>query len=87
VGSEQLIAALLRRTQPWETALPSVPPTFASPCMAIWPEPPSNCCRTLERALNASAYGAPTAPGRNRMDSSTKNLPSGVGVEVFPRSL
>ncbi|HEY8630557.1 MAG TPA: hypothetical protein VIL73_08485 [Gaiellaceae bacterium] len=37
----QRTAALSSRTQPWEVALPSTPPTFISPCRAIWPGPPA----------------------------------------------
>ena len=48
------------------------------------PGPPANSCRTLERALRASANGAPTSVGRKAIDSSTKNSPDGVGVDGLP---
>ena len=57
---------------------------FASPCSAIWPGPPSNSCKTSERALNASAKGAPGSSEARRTGSSTKKLPAGVGVEGLP---
>ncbi|HZG35471.1 MAG TPA: hypothetical protein VEY87_06445 [Gaiellaceae bacterium] len=31
----QVTEAVSRRTQPWETAVPMVPPTFQTPWMAI----------------------------------------------------
>jgi len=31
------MAGFVRRTQPWETAVPGVPPRFAMPWMPIWP--------------------------------------------------
>ena len=48
-------AAVSRRRQPCETAVPGTPPTFSSPWMAICPGPPSNSCSTFERALSARA--------------------------------
>ena len=64
-AASQLIERLARRTQPWDTAVPSVPPTLVSPCRAIWPGPPSNSWKTFERALVARANGAPGAvPGQ-----------------------
>ena len=83
-AASQRIAVSATRTQPWETAVPRTPPTFDSPCRAICPGPPANSCRTLERALNASANGAPTSVDRNAIASSTKNWPVGVGVEGLP---
>ncbi len=53
--TSQIIAAVSSRMQPCETAVPSTPPTLFSPCSAICPGPPSNSCRTFERALSASA--------------------------------
>jgi hypothetical protein len=44
----------------------------------------SNSCKTSERALRASANGAPTAPDGKATASSTKNWPTGVGVEGLP---
>ena len=73
-----------RRTQPCEAAVPGVPPTLARPCSAIWPGPPSKSWNTSERALNASANGAPTAFAGRWRSSSTKNSPSGVGVDGLP---
>jgi TetR/AcrR family transcriptional repressor of mexJK operon len=65
-AASQRMLRLARRTQPCEAAVPSVPPRFAIPWTAIWPEPPSNSCNTLERALNARANGAPALSGRIR---------------------
>ena len=64
--------------------MPGTPPTFSSPCRAIWPGPPSNSCNTFERALSASAYGAPTSDARSAIYSSMKKWPVGVGVDGFP---
>ena len=80
----QVIAAVSRRTQPCEAAVPIVPPTFQTPCTAIWPGPPANSWKTYERALRASAYGPPTCPPLSRTFSSTKYLPGGVGVDAAP---
>jgi hypothetical protein len=65
----QRIAPSLSVTHPCETAVPSTPPTFSGPCTAIWTGPPANSCRTGERALRASAKGAPASPGRGRRRS------------------
>ena len=58
-AASQRMLRLERRTHPWDTAVPSVPPMFPTPCMAVAPGPPPNSCNTLERALSASANGAP----------------------------
>src|SRR4051812_20846713 len=76
------IARGLRRTQPRETAVPSAPGMPVVPCSAIWPPPPPNSWETGERALAASAYGAPVL--RNATLSSMKPWPTGVGVAERP---
>ncbi len=57
-AASQLMFALARRTQPWETAVPGVPPRFAT-VQCDLARPAVDSCRTLERALNARAYVAP----------------------------
>src|SRR5204862_5154146 len=73
-----------KRMQPWDAAVPSRPDSPFVPCRAIWPGPPSNSCRTLDRALVASANGPPCAAGESESASSTKNRPRGVGVDEAP---
>ena len=82
--ASQVMACVSRRMHPWDTAVPRMPPMLFVPCSAICPGPPSNCCSTFERALSASAYGAPTASGSSFTVSSTKKRPSGVGVDGLP---
>ena len=78
------MSGVARRTHPWETAVPGIPPMFAMPWSAVCPGPPSNSWSAFERALSASAYGAPDCCGVSVTFSSTKKLPVGVGVVGFP---
>src|SRR5581483_8628544 len=80
----QLIELLASRMQPCDSAVPSCPPRFSTPWMAIWPGPPSNSWNTFERSLVASAYGPPGWPAERVTFSSTKYSPIGVGVDGLP---
>ena len=51
--ASHVMARGLSRTQPCETAVPSAPERLLVPWRAIWPGPPSNSCRTCDRALVA----------------------------------
>ena len=82
--ASHVIAAVLSRMQPCEAAVPSGSERPLVPWRAIWPGPPANSCRTLERALVASAYGPPRSTGESATASSMKNRPRGVGVEAVP---
>ena len=81
--ASQVMALVLSRMQPCETAVPSEPERPFVPWRAIWPGPPSNSWSTFDRALVASANGPP-ACDEIASASSMKKRPVGVGVEGFP---
>jgi hypothetical protein len=80
------MTALSNRMQPWDAAVPSgaIERGPLRPWRAIWPGPPSNSCRTLEKALVASAQRPSGDPVACATCSTTKNWPRGVGVAGVP---
>ena len=83
-AASQLMLRSATLTQPCETAVPSVPPMFASPCKAIWPGPAGEFLKHRRPSAQRQGEGAPALPGGIRTASSTKNRPCGVGVDGLP---
>ena len=72
-----VMADVLSRMQPCETAVPSAPEMLFVPWMPIWPGPPSNSWKTLDRALVARAKGLAGVLGGQREGLLDEELATG----------